>query len=214
RLKLSGAYRRTLRFVLRSAVPLSLLLVIEAPRLTRVLLGDEWMPMASILRWLVIFSLCRPVQDDVHSLLLGIGQPRRIVQFVAIQAGILFLAAPLLTRSLGVKGTALSMDVMAAVGIVLALRCASRYVDVPWIRSLAPPLLSAAAALVLRLTLSGPLARLPDLVGLLAGGAVFLVLYGAALLAMERRTLLDEFRTVWVSIRSGDDPDAIELTER
>lgn len=214
RLKLSGAYRRTLRFILRSAVPMSLLLVVEAPHLTQVLLGDEWMPMASVLRWLAVYSLCRPVQDDVHSLLLGIGQPRRIVRFIAIQAGILLLLAPLLTRSLGVRGTALSMDAMAGVGIVLALRCAARYVDVSWTRTLAPPLLSAAAALALRLALSGPLARLPDLAALLAGGTVFLVLYAAALLAMERRTLLDEFRTIWVSIKSGGDPDPIESTER
>ena len=194
--QLAGAFRRTLRLILRAAVPFSVVLAIEIPTITRLLLGENWLPLASILRWLVVYSLCRPVLEAVRSLLQSIGDPRGFAAFSAVQAGVLLVAAPALTHTQGIEGTAMAMNLAALVGTVLALRRGRRYAEVPWIRSFAPPLLAAAAAAALRLWAAPFMEGFPELAALFLGGALFGLTYGAALLGLERRTLLNELRTL------------------
>ena len=202
--QLGGAFRRTLRLILRAAVPFSVVLAIEIPVITRLLLGESWLPLASILRWLLVYSLCRPLLETVQALLRSIGDTRGFAAFAAVQAGVLLLAAPLLTRDMGIEGTALAMNLAALVGTVLALRRSSRYAEVPWVRSFAPPLLAAAAAAALRLWAAPLIKEFPELVALILGAALFGLAYGAALLGLERRTLLNELRTLRRVLRKED----------
>lgn len=202
RIRLSAAYRRTLRLIVRTTMPISLLLIIEAPGLTRMFAGDDWLPMVPILRWLIVYSLCRPVLDDVHALLLGVGAPRSIAVFTSVQAGLLLIATPLLIHYFDLIGGLLSVNLAALIGVVLAFRYASRYVDVPWARALLPPLLSAGVAFAVRSALSSPISNLSALPAVAAGSTVLLLSYAATLLALERQTLLEEFQTLWTALRS------------
>ena len=194
--QLGGAFRRALRLIMRSAVPLSVLLAIEIPALTRLLLDESRLPMASILRWLLLFSLCRPLLEAVHALLRSIGDPRGSAAFVALQGTVLLFAAPLLTRSHAIEGTAMAMNLAAFVGIVAALYRTARFVEVPWVRSIAPPLLAAGAAAAARLGAGPLLEGFPTAAALVLGGGIFVCSYGIALLCMEGRALLDELRTL------------------
>ena len=163
--------------------------------------------MASMLRWLLVYSLCRPLVETVHALLHSIGDTRGFAAFVAVQTGILVVAAPLLTLSLGVEGTALAANLAALVGTVLALRRSRRHAEVPWVPSFAPPLLAAAAAAALRLW-AGPLIDgFPAPLGLGLGTALFGLAYGAVLLGLERRTLPNELRTLHRLLRKDGDGD-------
>ncbi len=196
RAQLAGAFRRALRLIMRSAVPLSVLLAIEIPALTRLILDESWMPMASILRWLLLFSLCRPLLEAAHALLRSIGDPRGSAAFVAVQAVVLLFAAPLLTRSHAIEGTAMAMNLAALAGTLVALHRTAGFVEVPWLRSTAPPLIAAAAAAGARLA-SGPLIEgLPDVAALVLGAGLFVCSYGIALLCMEGRGLVNEMRTL------------------
>ena len=156
------------------------------------------------MRWLLLYSLCRPLLETVLALLRSIGDTRGFAAFAAVQAGVLVVAAPLLTRSLGVEGTALSMSLAALVGTVLALRRSGRYAEVPWVRSFALPLLAAAAAAALRLWAGPYMEGLPDLLALVLGAAIFGTAYSAALLGLERRTLPNELRTLWRMLRKEE----------
>ena len=202
---LSGSFRRTLRWILRSAVPLSILLAIEIPVITRLLLGETWLPMVPILRFLLLYSLCRPLLEAVQALLRSIGDPRGFAALVAVQAALLLVSAPLLTREFAIAGTAMAMNLTALVGTVLALRRCTRYVDVPWIRSIAPPLLAAAAATALRFTADSSIEGFPDLPALVLGVAIFAFAYGASLVALEGGTLLNELRTLREVFRNDRD---------
>ena len=194
--QLAGAFRRALRLIMRAAVPLSLLVAIEIPAITLLLLDEDWMPMASILRWLLLFSLCRPLLEAVHALLRSIGDPRGSAAFAAAQAAVLLVAAPLLTRSHAIEGTAMAMNLAALAGTLAALYRSARFVEVPWARSLAPPLVAAAAAAGVRVA-AGPLIEgLPAAAALVLGAGVFVLSYGIALLCMEGRGLLNELRTL------------------
>lgn len=203
---LAGAFRRALRLIMRSAVPLSILLAIEIPALTRLVLGESWMPMASILRWLLLFSLCRPLLDVVHAMLRSIGDPRGSALFVSVQAGLLLVAAPLLTRSHAIEGTAMAMNLAALAGTVVALHRSTRFVDVPWVRSMTPPLLAAAVAAGARLLAGDSIGGLSTPVGLVLGGALFVLCYAIALLGMERRTLPSEVMTLRQVFKKGPPP--------
>ena len=194
--QLAGAFRRALRLIMRSAVPLSILVAIEIPALTLLILDESWMPMASILRWLLLFSLCRPLLEAVHALLRSIGDPRGSAAFAAVQAAVLLLAAPLLTRSHAIEGTAMAMNLAALAGTVVALHRSARFVDVPWVRSMTPPLLAAAVATSARLVASDLINGFSTPVALVLGAAFFVFFYAVALLGMERRTLLNEMRTL------------------
>ena len=202
RQQLSGSFRRTVRWILRSAIPLSVLLAIEIPGITRLLLGETWLPMAPILRFLLLFSVCRPLLEAVQALLRSIGDPRGFAVLVSAQAAVLLISAPLLTGAMGIEGTALAMNLTALAGTVLALRRCTRYVDVPWVRSFVPPLLAAAAAAALRFLGDSFIDTFPDLTALVLGIAIFVLAYGAALLALERRSLLNEFRTLRKAFRN------------
>ena len=194
--RLAGAFRRALRLIMRAAVPLSLLVAIEIPALIRLLLDESWMPMASILRWLLLFSLCRPLLEAVHALLRSIGDPRGSALFVSVQAGLLLVAAPLLTRSHAIEGTAMAMSLAALAGTFVALCRSARFVEVPWLRSIAPPLLAAGLATGARVA-AGPLIEgSSTLTALVLGATLFVLSYGVALLAMDGRALLRELRTL------------------
>ena len=194
--QLGGAFRRALRLIMRSAVPLSILLAIEIPTLTRLLLDESRLPLASILRWLLLYSLCRPLLEAVHALLRSIGDPRGSTAFVAVQAAVLLVAAPLLTRSHAIEGTAMAMNLAALMGTVAALHRSARFVEVPWLRSLAPPLVAAGAAAGARLAAAPLIEGLPTAAALVLGAGLFVCSYGVALFCMEGRGLLKEMRTL------------------
>ena len=203
--RLSGAFHRALRLVARSAIPLSLVLAIEIPRLTLLLFDDSWSSIVGILRLLVIYSICRPLQETVHALLRGIGDARGMVGFALVQTLLLLVAAPLLARSHGLEGVAIGMNGVALVGIALAFGRVARFVDVPWARTLAPPLLAGVAGFGLRLGAEEVIAPLPDLPAVVAGVACFGLGYALVLFALERDSLMAEFRTLVAVLRKGED---------
>ena len=196
RAQLAGAFRRSIRLIMRTAVPLSLLLAIEIPALTRLILDESWMPMASILRWLLIFSLCRPLLEAVHALLRSIGDPRGSAVFAGVQAAVLLVAAPLLTRSHAIEGTAMAMNLAALLGTLVALHRSARFVDIPWVRSIAPPMVAAGVAIAARLAAGQLFEGFSTPVGLVLGATFFVLSYLLTLVAIEGRALLDQLRTL------------------
>ena len=102
----------------------------------------------------------------------------------------------MLTHKFGVDGTAMAMSLTVLVGTVFALRRSTRFVDVPWTRSLAPPLLAAAATTALRMAADSFIGTFPGLPALAIGSTLFLFAYASTLLALERRTLLNELATL------------------
>ena len=198
--QLSAAFRRTLRLILRTTIPISLILILEADGWIR-LFKPEWVPAAPILQWLILYSLCRPILDDLNALLLGVGAPRNIVVFITTQAGILLLLAPILTWKLGIFGTAMGMNIMAVVGLVLAIRASRKFVTFPLARTFVPPILAGCSGVALRLMASSFLEPLPVWAEVIGGATLFTICYGATLLAIERAALLNEINTVWNALR-------------
>ncbi len=206
RMRLSSAFRRTLRLIIRATVPITLVFAVEAPDLVKILVGKPWLPLVPILRWLVPYALCRPVLDDIRSLLFGVGKPKTIARYASVQAGLLLILAPLLTWRYGTTGTAVSMDVIAFIGAALAIRAAAKYVDIPWRRAIVPPLLAGGAALAVRLAFADFIGGLSTLASLTAGAGVICTVYGIVLLVLERRELLEELQRLWSAFAGRPEP--------
>ncbi len=199
--QLSAAYRRTSRLILRTTVPISLVLALEADRWIHIFKPD-WAPAAPLLQWLIIYSLCRPLLDDVHALFYSIGSPKSIAKFSAAQALILLILAPYLAHHLDAIGIAISMNAIAIVGLILALILVRAYVDIPIAKTFAPPLIAAAIGTGMHFACAEWLNTLPIPMGVLAGSAIFTIGYGSGLLIVERKTLIDEIKTVIRAIKS------------
>ncbi len=200
--QLSAAYRRTTRLILRTTVPISLVLALEANRWIHIFKPD-WAPAAPLLQWLIIYSLCRPILDDVHALFYSAGSPKSIAKFSAAQALILLILAPYLAHHLDVTGIAISMNAIAIVGLILALILVRTYVDIPIAKTFAPPLIAAAIGTGMHFAFAQWLNTLPIPIGVLTGSAIFITGYGSGLLIVERKTLIGEIKTVIRAIKSG-----------
>lgn len=200
RAQLSAAFRRALRLVLRATVPISLVLALEANRWI-LLFKPDWIAAAPLLQWLIIYSLCRPMLDDLHALFYSVGAPMSIAKFASVQALLLLILAPTLAHEMGVYGIAVSMNIMAIVGLVLALYQARRFVDVPIVKTFGPPIIAAVAGIGIRLPAESWLATLPTVWGFLIGAAIFCLGYAIGLLVVERKTILGEMQTIIQAIR-------------
>ena len=200
--QLSAAYRRTTRLILRTTVPISLVIALEANRWIHIF-KPNWAPAAPLLQWLIIYSLCRPLLDDVHALFYSAGSPKSIAKFASVQALILLILAPYLAHHMDETGIAISMNAMAIVGLIFALILVRAYVDLPIAKTLAPPLIAAATGTGLHFASAEWLNTLPIPIGVLAGSAIFTTGYAMGLLIIERKTLIDEIKTVIRTIRSG-----------
>ncbi len=75
---LPATFLRTFRFVGFLSFPSGLLMLALAPQLTRILLGETWLPMVPGLRVLCIFGVLRSFGFMYGALFQGIGSPDRL----------------------------------------------------------------------------------------------------------------------------------------
>lgn len=198
--QLSAAYRRALRLILRATVPLSLILALEADRWI-LIFRDEWISAAPLLQSLIIYSLCRPILDDLHALFYSVGSPLSIARFAAIQGLILLILAPLLAREMGIYGIALSMNIMAFVGLILALIYARKFVDIPITKTFGPPLIAGLIGVACHQAIAPSLITVSPLAHFIIGSFLFSTGYIFGLFLIERKTIMLEIQNIVHAIK-------------
>ena len=198
--QLSAAYRRALRLILRATVPLSLILALEADRWI-LIFRDEWVSAAPLLQSLIIYSLCRPILDDLHALFYSVGSPLSIARFAAIQGLILLILAPLLAREMGIYGIALSMNIMAFVGLILALIYARKFVDIPITKTFGPPLIAGLIGIACHQAIAPSLITTTPLAHFIIGSFLFSTGYIFGLFLIERKTIMLEIQNILHAIK-------------
>jgi teichuronic acid exporter len=198
--QLSAAYRRALRLILRATVPLSILLALEADRWI-LIFRDEWISAAPLLQSLIIYSLCRPILDDLHALFYSVGSPLSIARFAAIQGLILLILAPLLAREMGIYGIALSMNIMAFIGLILALIYARKFVDIPITKTFGPPLIAGLIGVACHQAIAPSLITVSPLAHFIIGSFLFSTGYIFGLFLIERKTIMQEIQNIVHAIK-------------
>jgi O-antigen/teichoic acid export membrane protein len=204
--KLSAIFARVAGLILRTALPIALVIFTEADALVDLLLGERWTPMAPVLKWFVAYSFLRPLLDDVNSLLYAVGRPRQVTWFGLLQAALFLPMAPALTHTFGLNGAATSVGLIALVGVGLSLGYTRKLITVPWRQVFLPPVVAilAAGASAYRIQ-ELPLPETPWL-RLACEVALMSAVYFLVLAALEGRRLWRESRGLIALFRSGAMP--------
>lgn len=112
RSRLARAYLKSTSLVLMMMVPVSLGLLMTAPLLVPVLLGDQWRPMIPVWQIFCVYGLTRPISTNSSPLFLAAGKPQNNVTASLVIIGVMVPLVILLIEPYGILGT--------AVGVVIA----------------------------------------------------------------------------------------------
>jgi lipopolysaccharide exporter len=187
-------------------LPLALAIFASAPDLVRLLYGDRWLPSTLFLRFLVVYSLLRPLLDNAGSLFIAVGQPQRTTVVVAIQAVALMIIATPLTLAYGAVGTCVGVGIAFVVGLVLSYRYVRQTVALSLRDAFAVPAVAAVLAMAAYLLLvrGVDLNVLPLAVRVVVKAGFAAVAFFVVMLALQPRRLLERSSYVWRLLRASE----------
>lgn len=117
--RLTKTVTMSLWIVTTLALPVALGIFVSADDLVLLLFGGKWLPSAIFVRFLVLYSILRPLLDDANSLFVAIGKPRRTSIVTLAQATALVVAATPLTLAYNAIGTAIGVGLAFVVGLII-----------------------------------------------------------------------------------------------
>lgn len=198
RLRLSQAFFRTNALLVRTGFVLAGLLALSAPEIITLLLGEKWMPMLNTFRLMLLFTLLDPLKTAVSHLFVAVGKPATLVRARLIQLAVLVAGIFWLGQNYDIVGVALAVDAMIFVGLFLLFWQARTLVDFSvWQLFGAPSigLVFSLSGVYILFIWFGWLSTI-TLTTLLMKSVLFVSMYGAVLLMLERRQLFSMYRLV------------------
>jgi O-antigen/teichoic acid export membrane protein len=141
--RMARAYELVQSFLLRALLLGSVVLLVYPQQVVRLVLGEEWLDVAPLLRWLAVYGAVMPLLNNVKVLFYGRGEVRAMVRIRAAQT-LVFAAGVLLAcwqESLEGVAAALLLSNVFALG--LAWRGSRGLVDFAPERIAAAPVLAA-----------------------------------------------------------------------
>jgi lipopolysaccharide exporter len=110
--RLRDGYLKVLQITAFASIPVAGLIFFLAHDLTRVLLGEKWLPAVAAMRALALWGAVRSLESTTDPVFVAVGRPRLLTKYMFFQ--LCFLAAPIytLTARWGILGT--SAAVVAA----------------------------------------------------------------------------------------------------
>ncbi len=180
-------YQLMMFAIIRSVLPLALVLVVFPSEVLGFVFGAQWTPAAEMLRALAVYTLLLPVFEHARVLLVANGDVTATLRARAFQLAVFLPATPLLTLAYGARGAAIAVAGSMVVGTLSILRQAQRLAAFRFADCAAPlmaAVFAAGAGIAIGHYLSGDLSRLA------AGTATTLGVYAVMLIALERKRLL------------------------
>jgi len=195
--RLARVYLKSTSLVQMLMIPISLGMLVIAPLLIPVLLGDQWLPMIPVWQVFSAYVLTRPISTNSSPLFLAVGKPRNNMSAALVVIAVMVPLVVLLIEPYGILG--------AAVGVLVAYTVAM-FFNVYQVERILPGTARKTALLVLPFLLAGGLMSAAillawDAVIALAGGENVLALlvliglgaltYMAVLLLIQRPLLIE-----------------------
>lgn len=202
--RLTKTAMMSLWIVTTIAVPIALAIFVSADELVLFLFGEKWLPAAPLLKFLVLYSVLRPLLDDASSLFIAVGHPRRTTLVLVFQATALIVAATPLTYRFAAIGTALGVGIAFIIGLIVTYYFVRRTLPALDLRSafLVP---CAAAILTLALMFLAlpqlPLDSLPLFIRLAFKFSMPVALYLAITFLLRPRVTRERALYVWKLLR-------------
>jgi O-antigen/teichoic acid export membrane protein len=155
--KLREGYLRVFQLTAFFTIALAGAVLILAPSLTRVFLGDKWLPAVAAMQMLAAWGAVRSVMVTADPVFVAVGRPRTITKYQSIQLCMLAVLIYPLSARWGIVGTAAAVTLAGfAAGIPLMNRvlkitgCVRRDLIRLIVFPLAMTLLAVTAVLALR----------------------------------------------------------------
>ena len=182
-----------------AALPIALAIFAIAPDLVSLFYGDRWLPSAALLRFLVVYSVARPILDNASSLFTAMGKPRLTALAVGIEAAILIVSGIPLTLIWGVVGTCAAVGLSFGIGLIIRMAYLRRIVSLPMWDSLGIPVAAAVVTLVgyVLLDRSVSFSELPLVIRLVVKGAYAVGVFAALILALQPKGTVERVKYTW-----------------
>lgn len=202
---LRAAYMRVLKLTALLSIPTAGGIFILSPEVTRVLLGEKWMPMVTAMQVLVVSGAVRSIGATMGPVFEAVGKPEIKTRLLFVQ--VLLMAAMIypLTMRLGIAGTGLSVLIpMLIINTIFAVLIL-RIVDITpgrYFQAVGYPTLGTLAMMLLVYVLKTYLIPAENVFGLLVLSAVGAAFYFSVVFALDRFT---DYRigSVFQSIRAS-----------
>jgi len=196
--RLSRAFSIVLWLVLTCATPIALLVLVTAPELVLFLYGEKWLPSVPILQVLAAFAVCRPLWDNLVSILVATKRPGQMARLAFIQAVVLIILAVPLTHLLGSVGTAMSVGVAFLISAVFLFYFGGKYLSVALLKNIGLPLFNNLSALIVYFILAALLlpSGLAPWFRLGVESVLYLGIYGIITLATSRQIVEERVRYI------------------
>ena len=196
--RLAKAFEMTLWLILTLTTPIALAIFVAAPDFLILIYGERWLPSALLLRFLIGYSLLRPLLDDTGALFVALGQPRCVTMVLVTQALALVVAATPLTFAWNAAGTAIGVGVAFIIGIALTYSFVARTIPIRLARVFAPTIVAAlgSGGVYFLLTRAFDLNALPLLMRVAVKGGFAAAMFGALVLVLERRAFFERVNYV------------------
>ncbi len=148
RAALSADVNRTVRLLASGGFLTAGGLAVTAPDLVQLVLGEKWLPMVDVFRWMLVFSMLDPMRVALGHLLTGTGRARELLRVSGLQVLVLIALMVPLGRVWGPSGVASAVTASAAAGTAALFRAAHRHVELDLRQTLLRPTLTTAAGVL------------------------------------------------------------------
>ena len=147
--RLQEAYVKVIQLTALLSFPIAAFIFVLAPDLTRIFLGEKWMPMVPVMMVLVLWGAIRSMGATMGPVFQAVGKPEILTKMLAIALILLAILIYPLSMRWGILGTSLAVvfstlasTLVASYVVVKVVEC--RMVD--FYRGLAFPLTAAMIA--------------------------------------------------------------------
>ena len=203
RVHLSQAFFRSAHLVLCANFLVSTCFGLVIPEFVILIIGSQWTPVILTFRLMVLYTFLDAVMLVGQALVQACGQSHLMAKAVAIQSVVFIPSVIIGSWWGGINGVALAADGMMLIGAIMLYRGVRRLVDFSPSKLVMWPLL---ATVVGALAGSGlEISRVVDNPWWMAAIklATFTILYGAILMAAERKQFQQGLRWAWGHLRTA-----------
>ncbi|MDA7857898.1 oligosaccharide flippase family protein [bacterium] len=190
--KLSKVFSLVLSFLARVSFFFAFGIFIIIPEFTRFFYGQRWLPLVPYLRFLLLYSLLRPMYDATGSLLVATGREKELMKIGLTLALFMLILVPPVVYYFQVRGAAFSVGIMVLLGVILQQRKIKDVVSIKLIKIFLFPVISLLIAAFACFKIDKFYAINNLLFKMIFKGLIFAIIYLLLLFIAEGKWLLKE----------------------
>ncbi len=147
--RLRESYLRVLQLTAFLSMPLAGILFMLAPDLTKVFLGEKWLPMVGAMRLLAVWGGMRAVAATSGSVFLGVGKPKILAKIQFLNLILILVLIYPFTMCWSIEGTALAIILATVLPILFAFSDVCRITKCKFINLFKNIIFSIIATLIM-----------------------------------------------------------------